>query len=165
MLLREARQRAGMTQTELGRRARVAQSVISAYEAGAREPSLSTLRRLVAATGLELRLQVRRAPDGLSRLHGPLGRRVRVHRKELKRLADAAGAENVRVFGSVARGEDTEASDVDLLVNVAPGTGLLGLARLQRDLEELLAAPVDLIPAEGLKPGIRERVHQEAVSL
>ena len=165
MLLREARQRAGLTQTELARRAQVTQSVISAYEANARQPSLSTLRRLVAATGLELHMQVRSAPDRLMRLHGPLGQRVRANRKELKRLVEAGGAGNVRIFGSVARGEDTESSDVDILVDIGPNLGLFGLARLQRDLEGLLAAPVDLIPSDGLKPAVREHVHREAVAL
>ena len=110
-------------------------------------------------------MQVRSAPDGLMRLHGPLGQRVRANRKELKRLVEAAGAGNVRIFGSVARGEDTESSDVDILVDIGPGLGLFGLARLQRDLEGLLAAPVDLIPSDGLKSGVREHVHREAVAL
>jgi transcriptional regulator with XRE-family HTH domain len=73
--LHEARQRAGLSQTELARRAAVTQSVISAYESGARQPSLPVLERLVAATGLELELRVRKARSPLVRLSGPLTRK------------------------------------------------------------------------------------------
>lgn len=57
-LLREARRRAGLSQVELGRRAGVTQSVISAYESGARQPSVPTLARLVVAAGYELELRI-----------------------------------------------------------------------------------------------------------
>lgn len=63
--LRQARLRAGVSQTELARRAAVTQSVISAYESGTRQPSVPVLERLVAATGLELELRVRKAPSPL----------------------------------------------------------------------------------------------------
>ena len=72
--LHEARRRAGLSQTELARSAGVTQSVISAYESGARQPSLPVLEKLVAATGLELELRIRRSPPTLDRLTGPLGR-------------------------------------------------------------------------------------------
>jgi predicted nucleotidyltransferase len=69
------------------------------------------------------------------------------------------------VFGSVARGDDTEASDVDLLICLAPGTGLLGLGRLVDDLERVLGVRVDLVPESDLKPDLRARVEAEAVPL
>ena len=75
------------------------------------------------------------------------------------------GATNLRVFGSVARGEDTEASDIDLLVDLAPGTGLFGLIGLQRELASLLGQDVDLVPASGLKADVRDVVLAEAISL
>ena len=71
-LLREARRRAHLSQVELARRAGVAQSVVSAYESGTRQPSLPTLTRLVAATGLDLDVRVRRSRSPLTRLTGPL---------------------------------------------------------------------------------------------
>jgi predicted nucleotidyltransferase len=71
----------------------------------------------------------------------------------------------VRVFGSVARGDDTEASDVDLLVRLAPGTGLLRLGRLVDDLERVLGVRVDVVPESDLKPDLRARVEAEAVPL
>ena len=72
---------------------------------------------------------------------------------------------NVRVFGSVARGQDRSDSDVDLLVDLSPGVSLFTLARLQRELEQLLSARVDLIPDDGLKPAGEGTIHTEAVAL
>jgi len=71
----------------------------------------------------------------------------------------------VRVFGSTARGEDRPDSDIDLLVHLEPEVGLLGLARLQRDLERVLDAPVDVIPDDGLKPEVRDSVERDVVTL
>jgi predicted nucleotidyltransferase/DNA-binding XRE family transcriptional regulator len=164
-LLREARRRAGLSQVELAGRAGVTQSVVSAYESGARQPSLPTLKRLVEATGFELGVDIRGAPSRIDRLPGPIGRRIRDHRHQLKQLAAAHGVSNLRVFGSVARGEETANSDLDLLVDVSPEVGLLGLARLQRELETVLQARVDLVPAGDLKPAIRGEVDSELVAL
>ncbi len=164
-LIREARRRARLSQVGLAERAGVTQSVVSAYESGRRQPSLPMLRRLVAASGLRLDLRIARPPTRLHRLSGPLGRRVRAHRAEIMRVAAAHGASNVRVFGSVARGEENADSDVDLLVDLAPGTGLLELGRLERDLRTLLAADVDLVPAADLKEGVAADALAEAVSL
>ena len=164
-LLREARRRAHLSQVELAHRAGVTQSVVSAYESGARQPSLPTLTRLVAATGLDLDVRVRRSRSPLTRLTGPLGRRLRQHRREVQRIAGTHGLSNLRVFGSVVRGEDTTDSDIDLLVDVAPGVGLIGLARCQHELESLLEAPVDLVSAEDVKPGVARSVLAEMVAL
>jgi predicted nucleotidyltransferase/DNA-binding XRE family transcriptional regulator len=163
-LLRAARLRSGLSQVELARRAGVAQSVISAYEAGRRQPALPMLARLIEATGLELRVtadEPHRDP-----LSGPVGRIVRQRRQELIAAAQAHGASHVRVFGSVARGEDRPGSDVDLLVDLPPGLGLLGFGRLLDDLERILdGTKIDLVPATDLKPEIRDRVEREALPL
>jgi predicted nucleotidyltransferase/DNA-binding XRE family transcriptional regulator len=158
-LLREARKKSGLSQAELARRAGVTQSVVSAYESAARQPSLPTLDRLVSATGLVLEMKVR---PRTSPPTGPIGARLWARRNKVRQLAVRHGLDNVRVFGSVARGEETEDSDVDLLVDVTPGVGLIGLARAQRELEELLGARVDLVPASDLKPGVAESVMAEA---
>ncbi len=163
--LHDARLRAGLSQTELARRAGVTQSVISAYESGARQPSLPVLERLVAATGLVLDLQVRKAPSALSRLTGPLGRKVRAHRTTIKRLCAKAGVTNVCVFGSVARGQETANSDIDLLVDLKSNTGLFALVALRGNLESLLEAGVDLVPADSLKDGVRHDVLRDRVRL
>jgi predicted nucleotidyltransferase/DNA-binding XRE family transcriptional regulator len=164
-LLRTARERAGLTQTELAGRAGVTQSVISAYESGHRQPALPTLAALVDAAGFDLDLRLRRVPRELDRLSGPLGRLVRRHRHELIEAAAAHGVTKLRVFGSVARGEDEAGSDVDLLADIPPGLGLLGVGRVRADLEEILHAQVDLVPADDLKPLVARRVAAELVAL
>lgn len=165
-LLRRARRQARLSQSDLARRARVAQSVVSAYEAGRREPAVSTLSRLVAATGHRLAFCIEPAEDARPGLpDSPLGRRLRQRRATALATAARRGARNLRVFGSVARGEDRPDSDIDLLVDLAPGTGLVGLAGLQRELADVLGASVDVIPADSLKPTIREAADKEAIPL
>lgn len=90
---------------------------------------------------------------------------LRAKREEILATARRNGARNVRVFGSVARGEADSDSDVDLLVDMEPGWSLLDLGGLCYQLEELLGRPVDVVPAENLKPRIRDRVLREAVRI
>ena len=99
------------------------------------------------------------------RLSGPVGRRVRRHREDLVAAAAAHGVSNLRVFGSVARGEDHPGSDVDLLADFPPGLSLFGLGRLEADLEGILGTRVNLVPAADLKPGVRERVGPDLIAL
>jgi transcriptional regulator with XRE-family HTH domain len=126
-LLHQARKRAGLSQVELAARAGVTQSVISAYESGHRQPSVPALARLIEAAGCQLTLGLRRQPDRLRRLSGPVGRQVRRHRRDLIAAAAAHGVQNLRVFGSVARGEDHPGSDIDLLADLPPRLSLFGL--------------------------------------
>ncbi|HYU33982.1 MAG TPA: nucleotidyltransferase domain-containing protein [Thermoanaerobaculia bacterium] len=86
-------------------------------------------------------------------------------RSEILRLAALHGATNVRVFGSVARGEADERSDVDFLVDMRNGRSLLDLGGLLTDLQELLSHSVDVVTERGLKARIRDRVLEEAVPL
>jgi predicted nucleotidyltransferase/DNA-binding XRE family transcriptional regulator len=164
-LLHQARQRAGLTQAELAEKAGVTQSVISAYESGQRQPSLPVLAALVGATGFELSTAVRRPPRRLRNLSGPIGQRVRRRRHELVAAAEAHGVTGLVIFGSVARGDDRPDSDVDMLVDIPPGMSLLDLARLQADLEAIVGARVDLIPAADLKLGVRARAERDLVAL
>lgn len=163
-VLRAARTRAGLSQAALATRSGVSQSVISVYEAGRRQPSLPMLTNLVEAAGcdLELRLRPRAARE---RLRGPLGRRVLKHRAQLVETAERHGVRVLGVFGSVARGEETTASDVDLLVAVPRGMGLIGLGRVEKELSDLLSSRVDLVPADALKPGVRRNVLADLVVL
>jgi predicted nucleotidyltransferase/DNA-binding XRE family transcriptional regulator len=163
-VLRSARQRAGLSQAALAARSGVSQSVISVYEAGRRQPSVPTLASLIEAAGCDLELRVRpRSPR--YRLRGPLGQRLLTN---LRRVREAAERHDVRllgVFGSVSRGEDTSSSDIDLLVTLPQGMGLIGLGRVERELSDLLSARVDLVPADGLKPGVRKNVLADLVVL
>jgi predicted nucleotidyltransferase/DNA-binding XRE family transcriptional regulator len=165
-LIREARRRSGLSQTELARRAHVSQPVISAYESGRREPGLSMLTKLVEASGHSLRLDIVTGPEHRHALPDTsMGRMLRLHRTEIIDAAAQHGGRNVRVFGSVARGDDTDASDVDLLVDLDQGVGLLGLIGLEREIEEILGRGVDVVPAANLKPGLADRVRAEAIPL
>lgn len=146
----------------MGRRAGVTQSVVSAYESGARQPSLPTLERLVRAAGRDLDIAVREPRPRARALDGPLARKLFRQRRKLRDILARHGLSHARVFGSVARGEETAESDVDLLVDVAPGVGLLGLARCERELEALLGVPVDLVPAHDLKTAVAVSVLSDA---
>jgi predicted nucleotidyltransferase len=86
-------------------------------------------------------------------------------RDEILQIARAHGAHNVRVFGSAARGEASETSDVDFLVEFAPGTSLLQHGAMIAELEELLGRSVDVAPEKTLRERVRERVLREAVPL
>jgi uncharacterized protein len=85
-------------------------------------------------------------------------------REEILRIARAHGAQNVRVFGSVSRGEAGTESDVDLLVKLEPGRSLLDLIAIKQELEDLLGREVDLVTEDAVSPYIREQVLKEAVS-
>ena len=84
------------------------------------------------------------------------------HREAVLGLAAANGASRLRVFGSVARGQDTEGSDLDLLVDIAPDVSLFGYLRLQLDIEAALGVKVDLCTEDELHPLLKSRILQEA---
>ena len=86
-------------------------------------------------------------------------------RDEILMIATRHGARTVRVFGSVARGEETPASDLDLLVEFEPGRSLLDHIALAQDLEDLLGRKVDVVTEKGLHWYIRDGVCREAVPL
>ena len=86
-------------------------------------------------------------------------------REEILSIAAKHGASNVRIFGSVARGEAREDSDVDFLVNLEPRTSLLEHIALIQDLSDLLGRKVDVANEKGLKTPIRERVLEQALPL
>jgi len=84
-------------------------------------------------------------------------------RKDIVAMAASCGASDVRLFGSVARGEDDEASDVDLLIRLEPGRSLLDLVRLESRLEELLGRSVDVVTEASLNEPTRSRALREAI--
>jgi predicted nucleotidyltransferase len=86
-------------------------------------------------------------------------------REDILRTAAQYGVHNVRIFGSVARGEADEKSDLDLLVDLEAGRSLFDLGGLLTDLEELLGYPVDIVTERGLRERIRSRVLREAIPL
>ena len=90
---------------------------------------------------------------------------LKSRREEILSIAARHGARNVRVFGSVARGEDDDKSDIDLLVEFESGRSLLDHAGLWLELQDLLGCKVDVVSERGIKPRIRDRVLREAVPL
>jgi predicted nucleotidyltransferase len=127
-----------MTQEELAARSGVAQPNIGAYETGRRKPSAAMVRRIMSAA--------RPRPSKL----------LREHRGEVLALAAANHAGDVRVFGSIARGEDTPDSDIDLLVRFDEGASLFDLVRFADKLEAMLGVRVDVLSENGL-----DERHQE----
>jgi len=83
-------------------------------------------------------------------------------RDEILALAYRRGAKNARVFGSVARKEAREDSDLDILVDLDPGQSLLDVGGLAMDLSLLLGRPVDVVTEAGLRERIRSRILREA---
>lgn len=86
-------------------------------------------------------------------------------RADILRIAKRHGAGNVRVFGSMARGEADDQSDLDLLVEMREGSSLLDHAALWLELQEIFTRKVDVVSENGIKDRIRERVLREAVPL
>ena len=98
-------------------------------------------------------------------LTGPTGRRAVAHRSELLDVLRRHGVTNPEVFGSSARGEDHEGSDLDLLVDFPSGTDLIDMVNIKLELEAILGAPVDLIPREGLKDRVRVTAKRDLIAL
>jgi hypothetical protein len=90
---------------------------------------------------------------------------LRARRSEILSLAARYGARNVRVFGSVARGNDRADSDIDLLVDVEPGRSLLDVIGFEQDLSELLGRKVEVLTDGGLSPYLQQQILAEAASL
>jgi hypothetical protein len=90
---------------------------------------------------------------------------LHAHRRAILELATRNGARNVRVFGSMARGEARPDSDVDFLVDVEPGRTLLDVIALEQDLEALLGRPVEVLTDGGLSPYLQQRILAEATAL
>ncbi|WP_454286297.1 nucleotidyltransferase family protein [Rhizobium arsenicireducens] len=87
------------------------------------------------------------------------------NRQAIREAAKRFNAENPRVFGSVARGEDRADSDLDILVDALPGMTLFDLGGLQSEMERLLSCKVDVVTSGGLKPRMRERILAEATAI
>lgn len=145
-MVRDLRLAAGLSQTELAERSGVAQANIAAYESGQRTPSAAMLDRLRTA-----------APPRPSRS-------LEEHRDAVLALARHHKATRVRVFGSVARGEDTSGSDLDLLVRFEPDADVFDLADLVTSLQDLTGVAVDVVSEAGLRPGASP-IRDEAVAL
>ena len=138
----------------------------------ARAELVSAVRRAAAAgmTQRQIGQQIGRSQPEVSRLlrfHGtsPLARRLRGNAGRVRQIVAEAGGGRVRVFGSVATGQDGPDSDVDLLFTMGDPLSLMELGRLEQRLAAAIGIPVDLVPDSAIRPDLRERILAEAVLL
>lgn len=161
-LIKQARHEAALTQAQLARAAGTSQPTLAAYEAGAKSPSVRTLNRIIRAAGGSLVVTLRSAPPARGQLLGDL----RAHAKEISASARKHRIRNVRVFGSAARGEETPASDVDLLVDFDVAKhGVLPLITFAQDVGAIVGREVDATTVDLLRDDVRANALIEAVPL
>lgn len=161
-LIRQARARAGMTQSQLASAAGTSQSAVAAYESSAKSPSVRTLDRLVRAAGATLDVRLGEAPPA----QGALLQTLRRHSREIREAAAHHRIRNVRVFGSVARGEELDTSDIDLLVEFdAERYGIVPLLSLAQVVRTIAGRTVDVSTVELLRDEVKKQALAEAVPL
>ena len=162
--LAAARQASGLTQAGLAARLCTTQSAIARLERGEVAPSITTLSRLADALGIQFEVGPRSAIIIRDTLPTLSLSSLRARRNELLAIAARHGARNVRVFGSVARGDARPDSDVDFIVELEPGRTVLDLSGLILDLEDTLGRKVDVV--EVRRPSqAAERIRNETVPL
>jgi len=154
---------AGLTQAQLARRSGTSQAAIARYESGDSNPSTATLQRITRAAGFEVQLNL--VAVKASDLSSKRAAKLRKQRGKINSLLSEAGASNPRIFGSVARGEDNQSSDIDLLVDFDVNLGLLPIIELNQKLSELLGERVEVSPVQVLKHSVLESALSEAVPL
>ena len=164
-ILRQARIKSGMSQIEVARKSGITQSVISDYERGKREPGADTFLQFLDILGVGIELRPKRRTRVPTLPDSRLARLVLRNRRKIVELAREHGARNVRVFGSVVTGKTNKRSDIDFLVDLDSGVGLITMISLELKLKDLLGVKVDLGQARLLKPNMREEVFASAVVL
>lgn len=154
-----------MTQPQLARAASTSQPTIAKYEAGRAEPRASTMDRILAACGYGL--QAVPSPVSTTQIpaRGPHGRLLRRHLDEIRTIVHRRGFRNPRVFGSVARGEDTHDSDIDLIVDFGVEDDFLALGPLLEEVQSLLRVRVDLTCPQIAKQAVLEGALRDAIPL
>ena len=150
-------ERDGVSRAELARRMHTDRSTVGRVLDPADESvTLSTLSRAAAALGREPAVIL--APERPSVL-------LERHRAALRQIADRWGLTNVRVFGSVARGDDAATSDLDLVADMPAELDLLDVGAIGEEMSAVLGRKVDLGETQALKPHVRENIERESVAL
>jgi len=147
-----------MSARDLATACGVSPSTVTRIERGEINPTMAMLERLLDASGNHL--DVRVSP----RVLGPTIHGLRAHREAINEIVASFGASNVRVFGSVARGDAGDDSDVDLLIDVPAGTGLITVERITAAIEDVIPWRVDVMTS-GAARGRMVHVLDEAVAL
>ena len=137
-------------------------SVLNANESGVSQREIA---KALGVTQSAVSQMIATSRERAKLARGPVGRKLAEHRAEVIRIARSRGASNVRVFGSVARGEDDEDSDVDLLVSMPGKLSMFTIAGLGMDLEDLIGFPVDIIPEQLVKREVLPTLSASAVTL
>lgn len=154
-LVRSARSRRRLSQRELAKLANVPQSTVANIESGGRQPSVAMLERLLAAAGFRLEAKLANVirPSFL----------LERHRSEVARLFARYPIKKAWVFGSVARGDDTPNSDLDVLVALRDGAQFDDYLDLADELGELLGCPVDVVTTKELESNelLQRRVRRD----
>jgi uncharacterized protein len=156
----EARRASGLTQAALAEAIGIDRTAISKIESGSRKLSSTELARIARVLDRPVEWFVTSSPSEKDLL-----RALRRKRAAILRVARKHGGRSVRIFGSVVRAEAGPESDIDLLVEMEPGRGLLEQAAMLLELEDLLGRDVDIVTPEGLRDRVRDRVLREAVPL
>jgi predicted nucleotidyltransferase/DNA-binding XRE family transcriptional regulator len=162
-LIRTARQSEGLTQHALALRVGTSQAAIARYETGVSIPRADTLDRVLEACGKAV--ATRSVPAAIVPIPrgGPIGRLVSMYRQEIREAGKKISAKPLLLFGSVARGEETPESDLDILVELPTGSDPLATYDLGAELEALLKVHVDVLSTRVARPEVLEQALRDAV--
>lgn len=138
----------------------LAEAIVAASESGAGQREIAEKAKVSQPYISKLTRSRRRVLPA-----SKLGQLLTTKRADVLRVVHAYGAENVVVFGSVAAGTDSPGSDIDLMVDIPDGMGLFTLARMERDLSDVLGVDVDVVPSRLAKPQVRASASKVAVPL
>lgn len=164
LLLINARKNSLLTQAQVAERAGTSQSAVVRYEKGLQTPSVDTLQRLLKANGFELILEIKKAKKVGAK--SELYKIVQANRGEIREILHSLGARNIRIVGSVARGEDDKESDLDLLVDIDKESGNTFKAVLcAKKISKIIGRDVDILPSWLCKKEVLKSVLSDAIPL
>lgn len=164
LILINARKSSRLTQEQVAERAGTSQSAVVRYEKGLQTPSVDTLKRLLKANGFDLILDIKRAKKVAPK--SELFKIVQANRGEIREILHSLGARNIRIVGSVARGDDNEKSDLDLLVDIGKDTGNTFKAVISAEqISKIVGCDVDILVSRLCKKEVLKSLLSDAIPL